>query len=406
MGYRGLATRGMVAWVVVSVVGKMPIAMAPLGLVFLMRERPGGYALGATLAAGYVLSEVVGAAGQGMWLRQHRIRPQLALGFGVGAAAFAGLALAQQGPLALLLVFAFGAGAGPAASPGGTRSMLIAMVDEAEVPRALSTEGVLISVIWAVAPALTVLAATGISPVAPMVIAAGCAAAAAGLIFLVPTPGEVSTAPASAGSRWRTVVSGWPIYLTSAASMAMLAMAELVLPALLTHRGLPVGWAGPMLTAFAIASAIGAFCYGMRTWPGTVRAQALILLVVTAGCVALMAVLPGVGIAIALTAAGLSQAGVMVTRSLAVREQLPADLHASAYSAMYAVGGVGYGLAAATSAVILTHASPSTAILSGVGITLVLTAVSWLAERMPSRQMPEVDPVAELCTQSTSRITD
>lgn len=60
-GYRDLMTRAFLLWAVVSLASKAPVAMAPLALVFLSRESPGGYTLGATLASVYVLGEVVGA---------------------------------------------------------------------------------------------------------------------------------------------------------------------------------------------------------------------------------------------------------------------------------------------------------------------------------------------------------
>ncbi|MBO0880000.1 MAG: hypothetical protein J2P17_06455 [Mycobacterium sp.] len=382
MGYQRLVAPSVLIWSIVSIVGKLPITMAPLGLVFLVRETPGGYVLGATLAASYVLGEVAGAAGQGMWLRQHRIRSHLAIGFTIGAMAFAGLALMPLASAPVLIALAFLAGAGPAASPGGLRSLLTGMVEEAEVPQALSVEVMLSQVVRAGAPALVVLMATNMSPVAPVALAAASTGSAALLVHLLPASGAEQSAQRSEG-RWRTVMSGWPIYLTSAAAMSLLATAELVLPALLDYRGIPVSWAGPMLTAFAVASVIGAFCYGLRAWPGSARGQALVFLVVTSGCVALVALLPGAGIAVALLAAGLFQSGILVTRNLALREQLPTDLHAPAYSVMYAVQGVGYSLTATAAAAVLSHAAPSTAILGGVAITLALTAVSWLAERSP-----------------------
>jgi hypothetical protein len=382
MGYQRLIAPDVLVWLIVSTVGKLPITMTPLGLVFLVREAPGGYALGATLAVSYVLGEVAGAAGQGMWLRQHRIRSHLAIGFTVGAMAIAALALNPLAPTPVLITLAFLAGAGPAASPGGLRSLLTGMVEEAEVPQALSVEVMVSQVIRAVAPALVVRLAMSVSPVAPVALAATSIASAALLIHLLPAPNTEQSAQRSE-EPWRTVISGWPIYLTNAAAMSLLASTGLVLPALLDYRGISVNWAGPMLTAFAVTSAIGAFCYGLRTWPGSVRDQALLLLVVTSGCVTLVALLPGAGIAVALLAAGLFQSGVLVTRSLALREQLPIDLHAPAYSVMYAVQGVGYSLTATTAAAVLSHAAPSSAILGAVAITLALTTISWAAERSP-----------------------
>jgi hypothetical protein len=61
MSYRDVASRQVLVWACTAVGARMPVAMAPLALVFLVRERPGGYSLGAALAAAYVLGEIVGA---------------------------------------------------------------------------------------------------------------------------------------------------------------------------------------------------------------------------------------------------------------------------------------------------------------------------------------------------------
>jgi hypothetical protein len=64
MSYRQLATRPVLNWALVAIGARLPVAMTPLALVFLVRERPGGYALGAGLAAAYVIGEVAGARAQ------------------------------------------------------------------------------------------------------------------------------------------------------------------------------------------------------------------------------------------------------------------------------------------------------------------------------------------------------
>lgn len=68
MTYRDVASPQVLVWACTSVGARMPVAMAPLALVFLVRERPGGYALGAVLAAAYVIGEIVGAPVLGMRL--------------------------------------------------------------------------------------------------------------------------------------------------------------------------------------------------------------------------------------------------------------------------------------------------------------------------------------------------
>ncbi|MER6898430.1 MFS transporter, partial [Amycolatopsis sp. NPDC000740] len=168
MGYRGLAKKSVILWALVAIVARLPIAMAPLGLVFLARDRPGGYSLGATLAAAYVVGEVLGALFIGT-LPVSRGKPGLALGLGAGAFAFGVLAFVSSAPDPVLVVLAALAGAGPAASPGGMRAMLTRLVDEDVVASALSAESTLTQAIWAIAPGLAVSLALWAGAAVPLV---------------------------------------------------------------------------------------------------------------------------------------------------------------------------------------------------------------------------------------------
>ncbi|MGW0831786.1 MFS transporter [Streptomyces prunicolor] len=396
LGYRELLARpGVRPWLLVTLAAKLPVAMAPLALVFLVRESAGGYTLGAVLGGAYVVGEVVGAPLLGARLHGAGLRRELAVGLAVGAVAFAGLAFCSAAPPLVTAALAFLAGAAPAAHAGGLRALLVAAVPEQAVARALSVETTLTQGIWAVAPALVAFLSLGAAPGAPLGLAACCALLAALGVRRLPRESSPETAeqhpaagdPKTAGaapSRARALAAGWPVYLTSAAAMALLATAELVLPALLQSRGLPIGWSGPLLAAFSASSVLGGLVYGTRQWPGGARAQSLVLLVAMAVFVALAAVLPGLaGIAVALLLAGAFKSGVMVTRNLSLRERVPSDMLAAGYSVMYAVQGVGYSLTASLAALVLAHAEPAAAVLSGAALTLLLTLVSALAERRP-----------------------
>ncbi|MEW2544917.1 MFS transporter [Streptomyces sp. NPDC047002] len=386
-GYRALlSTPAVRRWLLVSLLAKLPVAMAPLALVFLVRESPGGYTLGAFLGGAYVVGEVVGAPVLGARLRGGRQRVQLAIGLAVGAAAFAGLAFCASAPAALPTVLAFVAGAAPAANSGSLRAALVEIVPKEDVTRALSVETTLTQGIWAVAPALVAFLALGGAAGAPLGLAAACAVLAAVGVRLLPIgrvprdEAQVSEGPKP--SLVRALAVGWPIYLTSAAAMALLATAELVLPALLQYRGLPVGWSGPLLTVFSASSVAGGLLYGARAWPGDSRRQSLVLLVVMAVFVGMIVVLPGLGgIAVGLVLAGAFKSGVMVTRNLSLRSWVPPDMLATGYSVMYAVQGVGYSMTASIAALVLANTSPPAAIVSGTVLTLLLTFVSALVER-------------------------
>ena len=107
------------------------------------------------------------------------------------------------------------------------------------------------------------------------------------------------------------------------------------------------------------------------------------------GCVALVATAPSVAwMAVALVLAGLMQSGVQLARNLSLRQALPSRAHAAGYSVLYAATGVGYAGSAILAGAVQRAASPEDAILAGAGLTLLLTAVSALAELAPRRRTP------------------
>ncbi|WP_308284739.1 MFS transporter [Streptomyces longispororuber] len=335
MSYRALARKSVLSWAVVAVGARLPVAMAPLAAVFLVRERPGGYTLGAVLAAVYVLGEIVGAPVLGMRMRGERARPQLAVGLAVGAAGFTGLgglgAWPDVPPWALA-VCAFVAGAAPGAAPGALRALLTSLVPERAAAQALSFESMLTFGVWAVAPAATAGLALSVAPWVPLALAGGLMGASVAGLWLLPVgwlspdrnAGAASAGRDEAGVGIRVLMRAWPVYVTGAASLSLLAMAELILPALLEQRGFGVGLAGPLLAGFSIGSAVGAFVYGLRSWPGRLPLQSFVLVLGVSVCVVGVASAPWAwAMAVGLVAAGVLQAGAMLTRNLTLREVLP-----------------------------------------------------------------------------------
>ncbi|MET8849697.1 MFS transporter [Amycolatopsis sp. NPDC004625] len=386
-GYRSIATGPVLGWAATAVAARLPIAMAPLALVFLARGLPGGYAFGATLAAVWVLAEVIGAPVLGLWLRAERTKVHLLLAFGVAAGCYWGLAFGPSLPTPVVVVLTFVAGFAPAASPGGLRALLTRLVPEDDVAKVLSAEVMLNGLIWAGAPAVVAFLAVGAGPGAPMAVAGTLNLLALVLVVVrlpegAPDDGGGPAARVTA----KTLAAPWPVYLTAAASMAMVSTIELVLPALIESRGLSVATVGPLLVVFWVSSVAGGVVYGRRRWPGSASRQSLVCLVVTTAALSAVAVLPGVaGIGATLALGGLFQAAVLVTRNLSLRERLPAAAHAAGYSIMYAATGIGYSVVAAASALALRTLSPAVAIGCGGAITVVIVAISAVAERRPVR---------------------
>lgn len=389
MTYRELATRPVLTWSLVAVAARMPVAMAPLAVVFLVRERPGGYSLGALLAAAYVLGEIVGAPLLGMRVRPERARPPMAAGLAAGAVGFAGLGMLPDAPAVVLAAFAFLAGGAPAASAGGLRSLLTGrLVPPQAAAQALSVESMLMSGIWAVSPAAVTWLALGVAPRVPLLLAAVMLVSSAAGLWLLPGGWDADEARLDGRSMLRLLAGAWPIYVAGAASISVLALAELLLPALLEQRAIGVGWAGPLLSGLALGSAVGAFLYGLRSWPGRLRSRSVVLMSGSALCAALAAVIPGTaGIAVALVAAGAFQAGAIITRNLSVREALPSSALTAGYSVMYAAASAGYAVTGSAAGALLKVTTPSTAILVGVVLTLVMVAVgAWGEGRLHGRR--------------------
>lgn len=401
MSYRDVASKQVLIWSCTTVGARMPVAMAPLAMVFLVRERSGGYSLGAILAAAYVIGEITGAPVLGLRLRPDRARAHLAVGLAVGAATFACLGVFRDAHPAVLAGFASLAGAAPASATGGLRTLLTVLVPERATAQALSVESILTAGIWAVSPAAVAGLALGVAPPVPLFLGGALMASSVAGLWLLPAgwgTDDTGGEERASASLLRLLSGAWPVYVMGAASLALLGLAELVLPALLEQRGVGVGWSGPLLTGMAVGGGLGAFVHGLRSWPGRLRTRSVVLMAGTSACVALAALTPQpAGIAVALVVGGTLQSCAMLTRNLSLCEALPPGALAAGYSVMYAAAGAGYAATGSLAGALLKVVAPSTAILAGVGLTLVLTGVGWWGEvHRADRSVPRADTAVAL----------
>lgn len=382
MTYRDVASKQVLIWACTAVASRMPVAMTPLALVFLVRERPGGYTLGAALAAAYVLGEIICAPVLGMRLDPARGRRHLALGLAGGALGFTGLGVLADAHALVLGAFAFVAGGAPAAVAGGQRALLTSLVPDRAVAQALSTESMLMSGVWAVSPVAVAGLALEVAPRVPLLLGAVLMAVSVVGHWLLPAGWAKGEQDGAEGRvKLGVLVHAWPVYVTGAASITLLGLAELTLPALLEQRGIGVGWSGPLLAGMAVGAGIGAFLYGLRSWPGRLRERSVVLMCGMSAFVTLAALIPGTtGIAIALVLAGTLQSGALITRNLSLRGALPPGALAAGYSVMYAAAGAGYAATGSLAGGLLRVMAPSTAIQACVLLTLLLTALGWWGE--------------------------
>ncbi|GGP00307.1 hypothetical protein GCM10012280_68780 [Wenjunlia tyrosinilytica] len=364
-------------WSFTVAASRLPVAMAPLAFVFLARETTGGYALGAMMAAAYTTAEAVGAPLLGIRLRSRSFRREIAAGLLVSAVFFAALALVPDASSPVAVTMAAAAGAAGAAGPGALRAMVADLVPGRHLHSALSWESSLNMSVWAASPALVAASAVHWSATVPFFVAAAATTVGAVCVLLLPEKTGRPEPDSPTRGTARQLASAWRIYLTSAAAMYLLATVELALPALLEQRNEPVGYSGPMLTGFALASILAGLLYGLRTWPGSPELHSTLLLYGTIAAAGAFAVVPVLGaMAGLLAAAGVCQAIVLIARNLSLQQSLPTDLHPVGYSLQYAGSGIGYGASAAVTGLLLTHTQPSGTVLITAAVTLALATAT------------------------------
>ncbi|MFF8511890.1 MFS transporter [Streptomyces sp. NPDC015492] len=379
-----LADTGNRTWYTAAALVRAPVVMAPLALV-LLGHATSSFAAGGLLAAAHALGEAAGAPLMG---RRFDTRPfvgQLRLALLLEAAAFAALAaLASSAPIPVLAVLAALAGAAAAGAPGGLRAQLAATAAPHLRRTALSLESSLNQSVWAFGPPLVSLLYVQVSAVGAVVVLAvlsGLPALFASRIphRSLPEPG-LGDAPAENPVKVLRLM--WPTAVLSAGIMFLVGTVDVVLPARLTDIGSSEALAGPVLTAFAVASVLSGLVYGGRRWPGSAQTQSLVLLLTMAAVLTLPA-WTGTpwSYAAAFAVAGLLYSPLLIIRNLTLQEQLPERVWATGFSLLYAAAGAGYGVASLLSAAALKFTDSSVAIMLCTTLTAALGVISLLAEK-------------------------
>ncbi|SCE42970.1 Predicted arabinose efflux permease, MFS family [Streptomyces sp. SolWspMP-5a-2] len=382
-----LALPGHKTWYAASALIRLPVVMAPLALVFLGHATH-SFAAGGLLAATHAIGEAAGAPLMGRRFDTRPFLGQLRLSLAAEGAAFAVIALiAGHAPVVLLAALTFLAGAAASGAPGGMRAQLSATSPEHLRPAALGLESALSQTTWAVAPPLVALVYTRTGAAGALLVMA--VSSAAPLLFARRIPHTERSAAAvtdgaATGTRTREILrTVWPTALLSVAIMFLIGTADVLLPPRLEENGASPALAGPVMTAFAVASIVSGLVYGARRWPGSPFGQTACLLPLFAGAFALPA---WTGAPWHLTAAfalgGLLFSPLMVIRNIALQHRLPQQAWATGFSVLYAAAGVGYGAAGLLSAALLGTSTPGNAFLVCALVTAVIGGVSLAGERV------------------------
>ncbi|MBW8486805.1 MFS transporter [Actinomadura parmotrematis] len=392
--YAALLRRpGLARWSAVRLLTRFPAAAAPIMFVLLSKTRLGDYRTGAWMAAGCVAAECVAAPVLGARLDRRPMLAETRAALAVTAAALIAVAAGVRAlPAPALVALAALAGGAISGLIGGLRTLLTRALPAGEVRTGLAWESSLTDLTFAAAPALVTGLALGVDGRLPPLLAAGGALLALPLLPAIPGIRAVP-APAAPDPRGpaRPLLAAWPIYLTSAAAMYLSATIEVALSPLLEQHHLDIAWTGVLLSAFAVASIAGGLVYGLRSWPGSHRAQSLALLAAMTALVALAAAGARTGlplVAVPLVAAGAAQAGLVTARNLSLHHALPARHHSAGNSVMYAASCLGYGSSATVIAVFLTPGRATALVLLSCLLTLGTAAAGAAAERLAPADHP------------------
>lgn len=328
--YRGLfSAPGVKGFVVAGFVGRMPMSMLGIGVILLIQNLTGSYALAGAVAATFNVSfAVAGPVSARLVDRFGQARVIVPLVLMHGAALTAMMLCARFGTPRWVL-FATGVAAGATAISLG--SLVRArwshlLTGSPRLHAAFSFESVADEVIFVTGPALVTVLATLINPYAGLIVALTCTIVGT-LAFAL----QRGTQPPVRHGERR---SGSPITIPGVAllSGSFLAMGavfgsvDLITVAFADEHGAkPV--AGLLLGAFAGGSLVSGLWYGARQWKVSLRLRFVRALAVFALGLAPIALIGDLRVmAAALFLAGLAISPTIITGYTLIEQLVPARL--------------------------------------------------------------------------------
>jgi MFS family permease len=286
-----------------ALVARLPMAMAPLGIILLIQSERGTYSLAGVVTGAYAVGSALGTPLWGRLMdRFGQVRVLLPTAT-VCAALLAALALStvQGGPPALLVGLAAVAGfAYPAVSPA-LRSAWRVIFPDAESRRvAFALDATSVELVFVGGPLLLSLLLAVSPPVVPLLVTA--AAVLGGTLTYCRTDAARSSRPGAATSHPRHARAGEPRSAVTAAGVGALLLVMLALSigfgqldtSLAATAGIVLGdteRVGLLFCAIAGGSAAGGLVFGTRSWPFDERRAVPTLLTVFAVMLVAMALL-------------------------------------------------------------------------------------------------------------------
>lgn len=382
-GYRALlSTPGAAAFSGAGMVGRLPIAMLGIGIVLLVQDRRGSYALAGLVSAAYAVgSALLGPVGSRLVDRHGQGRvlpPAMAIS---AAAVLALVLLAGTGAPALVLV-ACAAAAGATLPQLGSCvrarwNVLLTRRERADqLPQAYAWESVVDEVVFVLGPLAVVAGAVG-DPAVGLVLAVllGGAGTAA---FVVQRATEPPVSPPAA-QRPRAAMAS-PGLRTLVLSQVFVGLVfgvlEVAMVAFAAERG---GGArgGVLLALVALGSGLSGLAYGARRWRRPLAQRYLLgLLGLAAGVVPLLLAPTVLTMAGAALLAGIAISPTLIVAFGLVDGLVPAAARTEGFTWLNSGLLLGIAAGSALAGAVAEQAGASSAFLVGLGgaLAALLTA--------------------------------
>jgi len=264
-------------------VGRLPISMVGLGIVLLISESTGSYALAGVLSAAFQLSAAVGSLYTSRWvdrLGQSRLLPWLAMGHALGLLAFVAAVETDMSLVVQVLTAAF-AGALQPAIGSMVRARWAYVAPPESLRSAFAIESIIDELIFTIGPMLTAYLAFQVALPLPLIVAGVLTVAGSlALAFQRRTeppgartvPGDGSPIEVSAIRR-----PGMVLMVVAAMGMgAVFGSYEVTVVAFTKDAG-QAGASGLILGLWSAGSLLGGLFFGARQWPMDLPRQVILL---------------------------------------------------------------------------------------------------------------------------------
>jgi MFS family permease len=369
-----------------SVVGRLPIGIATLGILLFLRERSGSFSAAGTAAACYVAGLAMVAPALGRMMDRMGPRPVLAISAMIYPLALAALIALVFQSAAQGWVLAAAALAGAAFPPLTVcmRAMYPRLVpDPALLHTAYSVDSALVETVFVVGPVIVAgFVALG-SPAGAVLFAAACAAAGTAIFLRSPGVRGWTRLEKEHGSLLGPLRDA-PLRAVLGANLFYAVAFGLYEMAVIAHAAghdRPAA-AGLVLALASVGSAAGVLFYGARHWNAPVARQFL----VAVGCMTtgLLVIAPLDSLwlfALANVIAGAPMAPVIAVQSLLVSRLTPRGMMAESFtwSTTGLLGGISAGIAAG--GVMAEYTTPGVILLTAAASTLLAGLIVWLTVR-------------------------